>query len=276
MPTIHINGVDLYYESHGAGESVLLIHGLGSSTRDWDPQIPALSKQFEAIAFDVRGHGRSSKPKQRYTVKLFAADAAALMRALGIGPAHVVGISMGGMIAFQLAVDAPDLIRSLVIVNSGPAMSIRTFAQRMMIWTRVAIVRIRGMRTMGEVLAARLLPKPEHAALRAAFIERWAANDPRAYLSALRGLVNWGVMDRLSDLTCPVLVLTADQDYTPIAFKQAYTALMKHAELVIVKDARHFMPIEQPAPFNAALLTFLERVRSAATLLQHRLRAGGD
>jgi 3-oxoadipate enol-lactonase len=266
MPTMRVNGVDLYYESHGTGEPVLLIHGLGSSTKDWDPQVSELSKQFQVIAFDVRGHARSSKPKQRYTVKLFADDTAAFIRALGIAPAHVVGISMGGMIAFQLAVDAPDLVRSLVIVNSGPAMPIRTVAQRMMIWTRVAIVRLRGMRKMGEVLAARLLPKPEHAALRAAFIERWAANDPRAYLSALRGLVNWGVMDRLSELTCPVLVLTADQDYTPIAFKQAYTALMKHAELVVVDDARHFMPIEQPVPFNAALLKFLEGVRATATL----------
>jgi len=101
-------------------------------------------------------------------------------------------------------VDAPDLVRSLVIVNSGPAMPIRTFAQRMMIWTRVAIVRIRGMRAMGQVLAAKLLPKPEHATLRTAFVERWAANDPAAYLSALNGLVNWGVMERLADRPIPM------------------------------------------------------------------------
>jgi 3-oxoadipate enol-lactonase len=260
MATLRVNGVELYYEMHGRGEPVLLIHGLGSSTRDWDPQVPQLSKQFQVITFDVRGHGRSGKPKERYSVKLFADDTAALIRALGVGPVHVVGISMGGMIAFQLAVDAPDLVRSLVIVNSGPAMPIRTLPQRLMIWTRVAIVRFQGMRKMGEVLAARLLPKPEHASLRAAFIERWAANDPRAYLSALKGLVNWGVLDQLSGLTCPVLVLTADQDYTPIAFKRAYAALLKDAEVVVVDDARHFLPIERPEPFNAAVLTFLERV----------------
>ena len=266
MPTLHVNGVELYYEIHGAGEPVLLIHGLGSSTRDWDPQVPELSRQFQLIAFDVRGHGRSAKPKERYSVELFANDTAALIRQLGVGPVHVVGISMGGMIAFQLAVDAPDLVRSLVIVNSGPAMPIRTLAQRLMIWTRVAIVRTMGMRKMGQMLAVRLLPKPEHAALRAEFIERWAANDPRAYLSALKGLVNWGVMEQLPGITCPVLVLTADQDYTPIAFKQAYAALLKNAELVVVDDARHFMPIERPEPFNAALLKFLERMRRPAAL----------
>ena len=142
-------------------------------------------------------------------------------------------------------------------------MPIRTFAQRLMIWTRVAIVRVQGMRKMGAVLAARLLPKPEHAALRAGFIERWAANDPTAYLSALNGLVNWGVMDRLASIECPVLVLTADQDYTPVAIKQAYTAMLKNAELVIVADSRHFMPLERPEAFNAALISFLTRNRTA-------------
>ncbi len=161
MSTIRVNGVELYYEIHGEGEPVLMIHGLGSSTRDWDLQVPALASRFKVVTYDVRGHARSEKPRQRYSVKLFADDAAALIRALNLGPMHVVGISMGGMIAFQLAVDAPELVRSLVIANSGPAMPIKTLAQRLMIWTRIAIVRFQGMRRMGEVLAARLLPKPE-------------------------------------------------------------------------------------------------------------------
>jgi 3-oxoadipate enol-lactonase len=265
MPTIHANGVDLYYETHGTGEPVLLVHGLGSSTLDWAPQIAALAPRFHVIAFDVRGHGRSGKPRQRYCVRLFAEDTAALIRALNVGSVHVVGISMGGMIAFQLAVTAPELVRSLTIVNSGPAMPVRTLAQRMMIWTRIGIVRLRGMRKMGEVLASQLLPKPEHAALRAQFIERWAANDPTAYLAALDGLINWDVTDALGRIDCPVLVLSADHDYTPVAFKQAYTAMMRRAELVVIEDSRHMLPIERPEPFNAALLAFLTRCSAALT-----------
>src|SRR5471030_1382836 len=257
MPTTRVNGVDLYYEIHGSGEPVLLVHGLGSSTLDWEPQIAALAARFQVIAFDVRGHGRSAKPRQRYSVRLFAEDTAALIRALNLGPVHVVGISMGGMIAFQLAVTAQELVRSLTIVNSGPAMPVRTLAQRMMIWTRIAIVRLRGMRKMGEVLATRLLPKPEQEPLRAQFIERWAGNDPTAYLSALNGLINWDVTDALARIDCPVLVLAADQDYTPVAFKQAYTAKIRGAELVVIDDSRHLLPIERPEPFNAALLAFL-------------------
>ena len=266
MPTTRVNGVELYYETHGDGPPVLLIHGLGSSTRDWEPQVAALATRFRVITFDVRGHGRSEKPRQRYSVKLFADDTAALIRALDVGPVHVIGISMGGMIAFQLAVDAPELVRSLVIVNSGPAMPIKTLSQRLMIWTRIAIVRVQGMRKMGEVLAQRLLPKPEHATIRAQFIARWAENDPVAYLSALKGLVNWSVMDALPRIERPVLVLTGDLDYTPVAFKQAYTAMMKHAELVVIDDARHFAPIERPEPFNAALLAFLACISAPASV----------
>ena len=263
MPIIHVNGIDLYYESHGAGDPVLLVHGLGSSTLDWEAQVAVLARHHRVITFDVRGHGRSAKPKQRYSVALFAEDTAALIRALDFGPMHVVGISMGGMIAFQLAVTAPDLVRSLVIVNSGPAMPVTTWSQRMMIWTRVAIVRLRGMRAMGTMLADRLLPKPEHAPLRAQFVERWAANQPRAYLSALHGLLNWTVMEHLKDIRCPTLILSGDLDYTPVAVKQEYTALIPGAELVVIPDARHMMPVERPEPFNQALLSFLARLKTA-------------
>jgi len=269
MPTIHVNDVDLYYETHGQGEPVLLIHGLGSSTADWEPQIAALASRFTVVAFDVRGHGRSSKPRERYSIPQFADDTAALIRGLGLGPVHAVGISMGGMIAFQLAVSAPDLVRTLVIMNSGPAMIVRTLSQRLMILSRIAIVRLMGMRKMGEVLAGRLLPAPEHAPLRATFIERWAANDPRAYLSALKALVNWSVMDHLAAIACPVLVLTADADYTPVAVKQAYAAQLPRAELVVIADARHFMTLERPAAVNQALAAFLEAHRRQAAAVSH-------
>ena len=257
MPIARVNGIDIYYDTHGSGEPVLLVHGLGSSTLDWQPQVEALAPHYQVITFDVRGHGRSSKPRQRYSVRLFAEDTAALVRSLGLAPVHVVGISMGGMVAFQLVVTEPDLVRSLVIVNSGPAMPVKTLAQRAMIWSRIAIVRLQGMRKMGEVLARRLLPKPEHAALRRQFVERWSANDPTAYLASLKALVNWSVMERLGGIACPTLILTADQDYTPVDVKRAYMAMIPGAKLVVVDDARHMLPVERPEPFNEALLAFL-------------------
>lgn len=111
--------IALYYETHGDGAPLLLIHGLGSSTLDWAPQVAHFSERFRVITLDVRGHGRSDKPPGPYSVPIFAGDLVELLDALHIESAHLAGISMGGMIAFQLAVDAPQRVRSLTIVNSG-------------------------------------------------------------------------------------------------------------------------------------------------------------
>ena len=259
MPKLHVHDIDLYYETTGNGQPLLLIHGLGSSTRDWERQTPLFAEHYQVITFDVRGHGQSAKPPGPYSIAQFAADTAELMQALNIGPAHVVGISMGGMIAFQLAVDAPRFVKSLVIVNSGPELVARTLREKLSFWQRLAIVQLVGMRKMGEVLSQRLLPKPEQAALRQEFVKRWAENDQRAYVNALRALMGWSVADKLGTLDCPTLVVSADQDYTPMSVKEAYVAKMRHAELVVISDSRHATPVEQPDKFNAAVLTFLAK-----------------
>ncbi len=91
------------------------------------------------------------------------------------------------------------------------------------------------------------------------FVERWAENDPRAYRDAMQAIVGWSVTDRLSTIQCPTLVIAADQDYTPVAVKEAYVARMPRAELVVIGDSRHATPVEQPEQFNEALMAFLSR-----------------
>lgn len=257
MPRIRSNGIDLHYVVSGDGQQLLLIHGLGSSARDWELQVAEFSKTYRVITFDLRGHGQSDKPPGPYSMSVFAADTAGLLAALGIESAHVAGLSLGGAIAFQLAIDSPALVRTLVIVNSAPEFVVRTFKDRMGVWQRFAIVRLLGMRRMGEVLSKRLFPKPEHAPLRATFVDRWAENDPRAYQNAMRALIGWSVMDKLGSIRCPTLVVAADQDYTPVALKERYTRLMPDARLVVIPDAHHATPVEQPEAFNAALTDFL-------------------
>lgn len=257
MPVARVRDLDVYHEVHGDGEPMLLIHGLGSSTEDWETQVEFFARTYKVVTYDVRGHGRSGKPRERYTLKQFADDAAALIEHLELGRTHVQGISMGGMIALQLVVDHPGLVRSLTIVNSGPELVLRTWRQRIAIYQRFLIVRVMGMRKMGTVLSTVLLPRPEHAALRATFVERWARNHPGAYLRSLRALIGWSVSARLGDITCPTLVLAADQDYTPVAFKEQYAARIAGATLTVVPDARHMLPVERPREYNEAIMTFL-------------------
>ena len=263
MPLITVGDLSVYYEKHGEGEPVLLIHGLGSSTEDWEPQVNVLARDFTVITYDVRGHGRTAKPAGKYTVPQFADDAAKLIRQLELGPVHVMGLSMGGMIAFQLAADHPDLVRSLIIVNSGPEMILRTWQEKLAIAQRRLIVRMMGMRKMGEVLAVRLLPAPQHATLRATFATRWARNDKRAYLRALSALVGWSVAARLPSIRCRVLVVAADQDYTPVAWKREYTSKMPNATLAVIPDSKHMMPVERPERFHEVIVPFLTGVEAA-------------
>jgi len=90
-------------------------------------------------------------------------------------------------------------------------------------------------------------------------IERWAENDKRAYLASFRAIMGWSVVERLGEIGCPVLVVAADQDYTPVAFKEAYAANLPHAELAVISDSRHLTPVDRPEQFNEALLAFLSK-----------------
>jgi len=275
---VRVGDVELHCEIAGAGEPLLFIHGLGSCSEDWRPQVDRFRNHFRTIACDLRGHGQSSKPRGRYSIEAFARDVAELLRALETGPAHVVGISLGGMVAFQLAVDAPELVRSLTIVNSGPAVPAGTFKQRMPLYVRLAYARVLGLRSMAKAIAKRLFVKPEHAHLQRAFVERLASNDKRCYLASLRAIfAGWSVAGRLADIRCPVLVLASDQDYTPVSLKQAYAARLPDAHVVVIADARHALPMEHPRAFNDALDAFLARLSapvlgSRAVQVTHEVR----
>lgn len=257
MPYFDNDGCQLHYEDYGNGAPLLLVHGLGSSTRDWEYQIPALAQHYRVIALDVRGHGRSDKPRGAYRIADFADDVAALIEYLQLPPVHLVGISMGGMIGFQLGVDRPELLRSLTIVNSGPEVKAKSPGDWLEIAKRWTLARVLSLETIAKALAKLLFPKPEQAELRRKVEERWPQNDKHAYLASLDAIIGWGVRERLQRITCPTLVISADRDYTPVERKREYVAEMPNARLLVIKNSRHATPLDQPERFNSALLAFL-------------------
>ena len=257
MPTLVANNTRLHYEVTGQGQTLVFIHGLGSSARDWEFQTPVFSKEYQVIIYDLRGHGQSDKPEGPYTIEMFASDLASLLAGLGVDSAHLVGISLGGAIAFQFALDYPNRVRTLTIVNSGPSLGGTPKQAQQEIERRVGLVQQYGMRAMGQALSPNLFPEPEHATLRETFIERWAENDPQAYIEATRSMLGWNVTDQLNSIQCPTLIIAADQDYTPVAAKEAYAKLMPHAQLAVIVNAHHAVPLERPTEFNARLAQFL-------------------
>ena len=260
MPTTTVNEINLYHESTGRGDPLLLLHGLGSSGRDWALQVPEFAAHYQVITLDTRGHGRSDKPAGPYSVPLFASDVAAFLRRLAPGRVHLLGLSMGGMIALQLALDAPELVRSLIIANSAAELRPRTPAERFAIWQRFLLMRLAGMRQMGQYLARRFFPRPEQAEIRRIFIERWAENDKPAYLATMRALLGWSVADRLPAISQPVLILSAEYDYIPRYLTDRLCAALPQAQFQRIPDSRHGSPVDQPALFNRAVLDFLAQL----------------
>lgn len=260
MPTANLETISLYYEEYGEGEPLLLLHGLGSDGRSWEYQVEAFAREFRVIVPDVRGHGRSAKPPGPYTVSQFSKDIFAVLDHLQIDRFHLVGLSMGGMIGFQMAVDQPERLKSMTVVNSGPELVPRGFKEKWQIWQRRLIISFLSMEKIGEVIGGRLFPEPHQAEYKEQFIQQMGENDPKAYKAATNALLGWSVSDRLDHIQCPVLVISSDMDYTPVAVKEAYTRQLPTSRLHVIENSRHATPIDQPEAFNTSVLNFLHTV----------------
>jgi pimeloyl-ACP methyl ester carboxylesterase len=263
MPSIHINDINLHYETSGQGEPLLFIHGLGSSIRDWENQVAYFRSHYRVVTLDLRGHGKSEKPPGAYSSRLFASDIAELIRSLELAPVHAVGLSLGGFIAFQLAVDHPDLVRTLIAVNSVPGLPQDRLKDRLRVaWTlslRHFIVRFLGMRNLGRFLARKLFPRSDQKALRQVFVERWAENDKGAYLASMATVSHCNLEQRLGAVTCPTMLISGEHDFFPLDLKKAYVAKLRDARLVVIPRSGHCTPLDEPAKFNGAVMAFLSQ-----------------
>lgn len=254
---INTGDIDLFYESIGSGDPVLFLHGLGSNSKGWALQREPFSARHRVILADMRGHGRSDRPPGPYSVPMFAADTIGLLDALEIPSVNVVGLSMGAMIGFQLAVDHPDRIKSLVVVNAGPAVVPDTMRDRFNLWQRRFLVNVLSMDKIADTIGKRLFPEADQTEFLRLFKEGFLDNDKATYKAATRALLGWSVVDRIDQITCPVLVISADQDYTPVSVKKEFVDRMPTARLAVIEHSHHATPIDQAETFNHLVLDFL-------------------
>jgi 3-oxoadipate enol-lactonase len=258
MPEAPVNDITIHYERTGAGAPVLLLHGLGSSSEDWENQVPALAESFDVITPDLRGHGSSSKPMGHYSIEMISNDIVGLLDKLDLGKVVIVGISLGGMVGFQIAADRPDLVERLVIVNALQAFETTRFSQKVQVAIRKVITKRLSMDKIGEVLSKRLFPEDGMEDQRAKMVERWARNDKAAYQATFQAILDWdGVAGAMKATEIPITVISSDQDYIMPEDKVPYIEAMPTAEMVIFDDAHHAAPMERPDRFNALLLELL-------------------
>jgi len=260
VPAITVGEMTLHYDERGDGDGVpiVLLHGLGSSSADWAFQLPALAMRHRVLAVDLRAHGRSSRPRGRLTVEAMADDVAALLTALGVPPAHLVGLSLGGCVALTLALDHPERVRSLTLVNAFARLTPAGPRGVLRMLTRLALLACAPMRVVAAHVARGLFPRPDQQALYLAAVASIGSNPRATYVSAIRALLGFDVRRRLAAVRCPTLVVAGDRDTTvALAAKTRLQRGIAGAELLVVLDSGHATPCDQAERFNAALLAFV-------------------
>lgn len=257
MPKIKVNKIELNYEEYGKGEVLLFLHGLGSTKADWDAQVPFFSKKYRVVVVDLRGHGKTSIPSKDYGVRFMTEDIKQLLDVLKIEKTSVVGFSMGGAVAFQLAYDSPEKIKNLVIVNSGPDFNNMGKIGEDLLNNRTEFLKTKGLGALAKEIAYNMFPEDTQVDMRNQFEERCKENDYDAYYNSFVTLMNWGLGDKLKEIKTRTLIVASDMDYTPVSFKEEYVKRMPNAELSVIKNSRHGTVIDQPKEFNKVLENFL-------------------
>ncbi|WP_336907348.1 alpha/beta fold hydrolase [Aestuariivirga sp.] len=252
------------YESFGSGERVIaLVHGLGLNRHSWQWQVPALSRHFRVITFDLHGHGDSSVPRTP-SLTVFSEQLAELLDHLGIAKASVFGFSLGGMIARRFAMDHADMLEALGILHSAHA---RDKAAHDAIQARVVQAAQDGPAATVEAALSRWFTdgfRLSHPDMMDE-VRRWIlANRKDVYAPIYQVLVD-GVTELVAPsppITAPTLVMTGEEDYgNSPAMSRAIAAEIAGSELVILPGLRHMALAEAPELFNAKLLAFLSRVQ---------------
>lgn len=263
MPQIQINPrLRLYYLEYNPGgkASVLLLHGLGATGASWQQQVPELVQSgFHVLAPDTRGFGQSSYPGGSLSVADMASDFAALLEATHTVSAHVVGISMGGAQALQLALDYPQRVNRLVLVNTFARLRPNRLGGWLYFALRFALVHTLGLESQGKAVVKRIFPRPEQEELRQELLTEILQADPHGYRAAMRALGRFNVVGRLGEIRAPTLVITSENDTTVDRQNQRVLAeKIPGARQVVIPDAGHAVSVDQPETFNQVLISFLK------------------
>ena len=272
MPYAELPGVRLHYEEAGAGPPLVLLHGIGASCKDWEYNIPAFAKHYRVIAPDLRGFGQSER-SGNYGVATFAGDIWHLLEQLQVERFHLIGHSMGGAVALQMAVDRPQRIERLIAADTLPSFRTNTFGKRILFAYRYLMMGVLGPQRLSSAVAGKLFPGPHQQALRDRATAGGMANDRGVYLETLKQLLGWSVLEKLDQLIMPVLVLAAEHDYFPVTDAEVFAKTLHDAHLKIFAGMHHAVPLEAPQAFNTAVLRFLTGQNAGRAL---RRKPAGD
>jgi pimeloyl-ACP methyl ester carboxylesterase len=267
VTTIELNDTTLYYEDTGpgsTGETLVFSHGLLWSTELFAPQIEALRGRYRCIAWDHRGQGRSAGDhRHSIGMELVWQDAVLLLEALDTGPVHFCGLSMGGFVALRMASRRPDLVRSLILIETSSDPEPReNLAQYRLLTQVVKLVGPRPVRSrvLPIMLGKTILTDPA----RRAEVDRFARLMTRRkdIWRAVNGVIDRaGIHDELRRITAPTLVLVGDEDVaTPRPKAEKIAGAIRGAALAHIARAGHSSTVEEPVAVTRSVESFLDMI----------------
>jgi 3-oxoadipate enol-lactonase len=262
MQKARINGVEVAYDLRGAGTPIVMIHGAQGDQTMFSNFAPGFARDYQVLTFDQRGSGLSEKPHGDYSIAQLADDTAALMDHVGFATAHIIGVSMGGMIALEFALRHPRRVRSLVLgcTTPGGPKAIRIGGDA---FTAAYSSQPMSSEERGRALAEAAFTKgylERHPEIIPAMIEarRERPLDPIALEGRLKAAMRHDVYDRLGQITCPTLVITGKDDAL-ISWENSrlLAERIPAAKLVLLEPAGHCFWLERPEESYQAIANFL-------------------
>jgi len=255
-------GAQLFVRAEGEGTPLVLTHGLGDDHRFWDPCVEFLLPHHRVVRWDVRGFGRSDKPAGPYDLGLYADDLRHVFDHLRIERAILVGLSMGGVIAQRFLLEHGNRLAGVVLVSTSSEISEKATAN----WRRLADRVESG--GFGRVDASRSFAaefaRTHPAAVAAAGLQT-ASNDPAAYAAAARAVSDYSFTADLEKVRLPALIMQGlDDQLTPPGGSVKLSRAIPHARLLLLPDAGHSLPIENPVLFSSIVLAFTGAVEASA------------
>jgi 3-oxoadipate enol-lactonase len=259
LPFIQNQGAKIYWDEQGEGDPILLIMGLGYPSNMWYRTRPILERRYRTIALDNRGVGQSEMPEGPYPIPLMASDATAVLDAAGIERAHVFGISMGGMIAQEFALQNPNRVRSLILgcTACGGPHAVRAQADAtQMLMARAKMTKEEAAEAAVPFIYDRQTPREkieEDLAVRRTWFPSGVA-----YSAQLQGILAWEAYSRLNQISAPTLVIHGENDLlVPPGNGELIAQRIRGSKLVLLPNAGHIFTTDQPQAAHQAVADFL-------------------
>jgi 3-oxoadipate enol-lactonase len=266
--TSHVPGAPrIAYDHQGNGPVLVFLHGIGGNRTNWRDQLPEFARHFHAVAWDARGYGGSDDYDGPLDFGDFSADLLRLIDHLGARKAHLVGLSMGGRIIMDFCGRHPDRVATLTICDSHPGFSALPMEKRQefLRLRQAPLLAGKDTKDIAPVVAKTLIGKSAPPEIFQRLVDSMTALRKQSYLKSLEGTITYGRVPDFASFRVPTHVVVGDEDtLTTPAIAREMAAQIPGARLTVIDNAGHLSNIEQPARFNAAVLSFLLAARKAA------------